>query len=211
LLHYYAATKSKIVITPEAVGKELFALAKNRTAQKRHEKELLYVGSLYPHKNLSLVLKALARQLTDYTLVVVGSRSVFRMAVEQQVADLNIADRVTFEGTLSDEVLAKHYQEATALVQPSFSEGFGLTGLEAMSFQTPVVASNIPVFKEVYQNAAVYFDPKSVSDFSAAMKKLENPTVFRELTESAVSVSRQYDWQTLADSTYSEYQDVISS
>lgn len=211
LLHYYAATKSKIVVTPEAVGNELLELAHKKRTIKRHQKELLYVGSLYPHKNLPLVLTALARQLTDYSLVVVGSRSVFRMAVEQQVSDLNIAERVTFEGSLSDEVLAKHYQQATALVQPSFSEGFGLTGLEAMSFETPVVASNIPVFTEVYQKAALYFDPKSVSDFSAAVKKLENATVFEQLSKAATGVSKQYNWQTLADTTYSEYKSVIFS
>ena len=211
LKKYYPYTKDKIVITPEAVGEELTQFAKNSTEQKRDQKMLLYVGSLYPHKNIKVVLEALANQLQEYTLRIVGSRSVFRLPIEQQVAELGLTERVIFMGKVSDSSLAELYKTCFATVQPSLSEGFGLTGLEAMSFKSPVIASDIPVFKEVYQKGAVYFDPSSANEFSNAVIFLESAQEYKKIQNQTTKVVQQYSWKELAKTTYQNYLQALSS
>jgi len=78
--------------------------------------------------------------------------------------------RVLFFVSPSDEVLASLYKGARFLIQPSLIEGFGLPPLEALSLGTPVLLSDIPIFREIYEDAAEYFDPFSVEDI---VKKLQ--------------------------------------
>ena len=79
---------------------------------------------------------------------------------------LQLTDGVFFINSISNSELPNWYNKATLLVFPSLSEGFGIPGLEAMNCNCPVVASNIPVFKEIYGDAAVYFNPNSIDDMA---------------------------------------------
>ena len=62
---------------------------------------------------------------------------------------------------MTDQELAVLYKKATATIMPSLMEGYGLPGIESLALGTPVVASNIPVFREVYGERAEYFEPTS--------------------------------------------------
>ena len=66
---------------------------------------------------------------------------------------------VRFLGRVSDENLRQLYNQAVCFIFPSIYEGFGLPLLEAMTCGCPVLASDIPVFREVCGDAAIYFDP----------------------------------------------------
>lgn len=192
LTNYYPHAASKTNVTYEGVGSEL--LSYRNIKVHKNQKSLLYVGSLYPHKNLNLILKAL-QELPTWRLTIVGSRNVFQEQVNQQAKKMKVIKQVKFAGYLEDQVLARHIKASTALVQPSFSEGFGLTGIEAMALGTPVLASDIPVFKEIYQDAAVYFDPQSTTSFIKALtKKLPSQKKMR-------SVVKQYSWDEMARQT----------
>jgi len=58
-----------------------------------------------------------------------------------------------------------------AYIAPSLSEGFGLPGLEALSAGTLLMAADIPVFKEVYGDSALYFEPAKTDSFSQSFGK----------------------------------------
>lgn len=202
VIRFYPRVANKIIVTRE--GAEI-AKPTDRKRLPKLKNTLLYVGSLYPHKNLSLILQSLS-SLPDYKLLIAGARSVFQDKVKAYVKQKNLESQVTFLGYVSDEQLAELYQQVTALVQPSFSEGFGLTGVEAMSFGTSVLASDIPIFKEIYQDAAYYFSPHSTASFLQAVHALEQNK--DTVNVEGQTLAKTYSWQTMAEQTVTAYEEI---
>lgn len=203
---YYPDISSKVTVTYEGIDSSLLKF-KNKKI-KKHEKQsqsLIYVGSLYPHKNLNLVIHAL-RQLPAWHLTIVGSRNVFQDQIRELTKKVSVQTQVTFAGYLPDKELALEIKRSTALVQPSFSEGFGLTGLEALALGTPVLVSDIPVFKEIYENHAIYFDPFSIEDFINSLPKIEKQKV---TPEDIKKLTNKYSWDTMSKQTLEEYKQVV--
>jgi glycosyltransferase involved in cell wall biosynthesis len=196
--------QDKILVTYEGVG-EAFVHA--NLQKKLSTKTLIYTGSLYPHKNVMLVVRAL-KELPEYKLVISSARTVFVDQFMRDVERMGLSERVLHLGRLSDQDLLEQYSQCAALVQPSFSEGFGLTGIEAMASGLPVLASHIPVFDEVYKNSYLSFDPKSVHSFVNAVQKLEN-SKRSELIENGKNVARMYSWDKMATQTLEMYKSLL--
>lgn len=207
LLQQYPKLQSKIVVTHEGVDQRLLSSQQLTTLPKKARQSLLYVGSLYPHKNIRLVIDAL-QQLHAYELIIVGSRNVFQKEVETYSQKQGVANRVIFTGYLSDQALNKLFQQVTALVQPSLSEGFGLTGVEAMAAGIPVLASRIPIFEEIYQEASIYFDPHSVNSFVSAVQKLAKSNR-QSIINKGKKVAARYSWDTMTIQTVAAYRSAL--
>jgi glycosyltransferase involved in cell wall biosynthesis len=148
---------------PEAPD-EIFRTPKSKILNLKSKidlpsKYILFVGNAYPHKNLKVLLEAML-QLPDYHLVIVAKQSPFLSRV---LAPYD-RTRIRILSSLTDSELVEVYARADVLVTPSLMEGYGLVGLEALMVSTPVIASNIPVYREVYGDKVVYFDPHSVSE-----------------------------------------------
>lgn len=187
ILHYYPQVKDKLTVIYNGVT----GLGPTRRQQPGNY--LLYVGSLYPHKNVELVLRALTER-PDINLVIVSARNAFSAKIQTKIKELGLESQVDFRGQVSDSELIKLYQGAKALVQPSISEGFGLTGIEAMKLGTKVLASDIPTFKEIYGKAYAAFAPHSVASFLTAYDHLEQ--VDDSLWQKAMAAqAAKYDWQ----------------
>jgi glycosyltransferase involved in cell wall biosynthesis len=197
---YYPNSKNKIIITKEGIEKHFFCQNNNKN---NTNKTIVYTGSLYPHKNIKVVLEAL-KYLPGYQLKIVGSRNIFVDRTKKIIKKLKLINQVEFLGYLEDKELIKLYQTTFVLVQPSLSEGFGLTGIEAMAASLPVIASDIPILKEIYQDAAIYFDPFSPKDFARALKDLEN-TNKNQLIKKGQVIAKQYNWQLMAKKTSQIY------
>lgn len=215
LIEYYPHSRDKIVVTKEGVDSQLLTPSSSTVESwpsdvaallTTKQPLLVYVGSLYPHKNINLVINAL-QALPEYRLVLIGSRTVFQDQVKDYVTRLGLTERVIFAGYLSDTQLSQLELRATALVQPSLSEGFGLTGVEALALGVPLLASDIPIFREIYQDAAEYFDPLSLTDFVDAVHRLEA----RDKSLVAArgrAIAQTYSWDTMTHQTIVEYQRV---
>lgn len=201
---YYPKVKNKIAVTYEGAG-QFFSQPKTLPAT---ENTLVYVGSLYPHKNIKVVIRAL-KDLPDFTLKLVGSRNIFQQQTREIVKKYEASDQVEFTGYLTDDKLAELLHSAFALIQPSLSEGFGLTGVEAMASGVPVIASDIPIFKEIYKDAAVYFNPHRHQSFALAVEKLSGAN--REsLISKGLKVSSAYSWDKMTQQTLDIYTDVLN-
>lgn len=208
---YYPQVENKVVVTYEGVsGDFLNRGSRKKMAEKlpKDKKVLLYVGSLYPHKNVGLVIQAM-KGLPDYHLVIVGARTVFQTQMQQTAKKHKVSSSVSFFGYLDDKDLAALMASATALVQPSLSEGFGLTGIEAMAASLPVIASNIPVFEEIYGKAAIFFDPYSLPSFIEAVKTLDSSDRQKLILEGQTQ-SHKYSWDTMAKQTLREYHKLLA-
>jgi glycosyltransferase involved in cell wall biosynthesis len=97
-----------------------------------------------------------------------GKKISFIKSLEKE----NTSDKIIFYGKATDQELANLYSNAIALVMPSLMEGFGLPVLEAMSLKCLVVCSNIPSFKEIAANSAIYFNPEDANDIKETMKSV---------------------------------------
>lgn len=200
VIKYYPKAKDKISVTKEGYNKQFKPIVNNGKINKT----FLYVGSLYPHKNIEVILKAL-KSLPDYHLEIIGSRSIFQDQTKMKILKLDISKQVDFLGYLTDQELNKKMAESFALVQPSLSEGFGLTGIEAMASGIPVIASQIPIFKEIYQDGAIFFEPQYPTDFIRAVNILEK--MGREtLIKKGLNIAKKYSWDNMSQETLTVYQ-----
>lgn len=185
------------------------ASAKN--ARRRHGLPeglplLLYVGGISPHKNLGGLLEAFAcvRRELPCHLVLVGdySSDSFLGCYDELLASrarLRLDEHVTFTGFVSNEDLVNLYGAASALVLPSFEEGFGLPAVEALACDLPVAASHGGSLPEVLGAAAAFFDPANTADMATALMRLLTE---RDLRVRLVQLGREriasFSWSAAA-------------
>ena len=112
------------------------------------------------------------------------------------------ADHIVFTGYLRDEDLSALFQGAHAYASASLNEGFGLPGVEAMHFGLPLAVANTSVFNEIYDDAAVYFDPNDPDDIAEKLRLLAQDRQFYEhRQEKAAQRALFFDWDTAARET----------
>jgi glycosyltransferase involved in cell wall biosynthesis len=176
---------------------------------------VLYVGNLKPHKNLGTLVRALARLRSSerfkHILWVVGDdprgRQIFLALCER----LGLSGAVRHVPWVSEGVLPQLYAAADLLVLPSTSEGFGLPLLEAMSCGTPVVCSSAASLPEVGGDAVIYFDPYSVEEMAAAIKRvLDSPSLRAELRERGLKRAAKFTWEECARKHMDVYRRVLA-
>ena len=160
---------ARIVVVPEAPAPALTPRAADEVdaARVRYglpDEYLLWVGGLQtpdPRKRIA----ALARTPRELPLVLVGATKPWA----HELPD------VTLTGHVSDDALAAIYSGARALVFPSDDEGFGLPTIEALACGTPVVASDLPVLREVLGDRATFVAAEDLEGLLAAGAAAKRP------------------------------------
>ena len=131
------------------------------------EPYLLYVGNLFPHKNLHRLLEAFALVAGElaHQLVIVGYRDPrFYPSLHAAACSLGIKTRVIFLDYVPSEMLPPLYRRADWLILPSLFEGFGMPPIEAMACGTPVLVSRTAALEETVGEAGIFFDPLNARD-----------------------------------------------
>ncbi len=167
---------------------------------------ILFVGTVEPRKNLVGLFKAYSllplRLQEQYPLVIVGAEGWNVGETYDAFKTLKLEGKVKFLGFVSDASLAKLYQEAAVFVYPSLYEGFGLPVLEALSFGTPVVTSNISSLPEVAGQAALLVDPLEPKSICRGLQEvLEHQEVIERLKKEAEKQVKKFSWETAAKKT----------
>ncbi len=205
---YYQIDDRKIVVTYEGVDEKFFETKKTKVPAKYQlpKEYFLYVGSAYPHKNLERLVEAVKKVGTN--LVIVSSRNVFVKRLEKLIAKYDAQENVLLPGFIPDEDLIPIYQLAVGFVYSSLSEGFGLQGLEAMAAKTLVLASDIPVFNEVYQDYAFYFNPCDSTSITKAMQDALEMSITKRRVHltKAKAFAKKYSWPQMAKETLQVYE-----
>ncbi len=194
ILKFYPFIKESYVsVVYGAPDKEKFYLDAQCPVSK--EKFALAVSSLDPRKNFDTLLEAF-KDVKNCKLYIVGAHN--RVFTKGQ--NTTTADNICFLGRVSDEDLLKLYNQATCFIFPSLYEGFGLPPIEAMQCGCPVLASDIPVLREVCGEAAYYFNPNDSKSIRQAIqhfiddKNTLRPTLQKKCSEHA----KQFSWETTA-------------
>jgi glycosyltransferase involved in cell wall biosynthesis len=171
---------------------------------------LLHVGPRGEYKNFALLLrafsatKALSRGLG---LVCFGGPNV-SSEEHEMIRAAGLVDERFRHLRGDDDMLARCYRDATALVMPSLYEGFGIPLLEAMSFGCPVCSSNGGALAEIAGEAALFFDPKDVEACSAALETIVfDASARKALIELGHDRVKHFGWQKCADETCAAYGD----
>lgn len=219
IIRFTGVEEGKVRVSYLGVDEEAFAGAPLSKIQRCKEKYkldapfILYVGNIKPHKNLPLLMKALKGWLKikgPIDLVVIG-RSFSDYPYKEIVSeDHELKRHVRFLEGVGQEELPCFYALTSALVHPSFYEGFGLTPLEAMSAGCPAIVSRAASLPEVCGDAAVYFDPFCENSlFSALEKVLEDKSFAEDLKRRGKERVVSFRWEKTAEMHFQFFEELL--
>jgi glycosyltransferase involved in cell wall biosynthesis len=161
---------------------------------------LLMVGGRHPHKNVMEALDMAVVWKNDYRLIITScNHGNYRKKLEDKVDELKLRDQVEFKGYLSHDELLHLYQGASALIYPSRWEGFGIPPLEAFACGTPVIASDIPVHREVLGDAAIFVKLEDVESWGNAFHILAQPKLIKTRMDAAQKRLEKFTWSNAVD------------
>lgn len=173
---------------------------------------LLYVGSRDGYKNFALFVKAFAssRYLRDNFHIICLGGGPLQSQELSDAARLGLRPDQIQQVAGDDNVLAKLYRQAAALVYPSLYEGFGIPPLEAMTVGCPVISSNASSLPEVIGEAGEYFDPNSQEAMTAAIERVLQSSSRREqLIALGRERSVKFSWEKCARETMAIYRGLM--
>ncbi len=176
----------------------------------------LFVGILERKKNLVNLTRGFDYFLQKYKagmdMVVVGKSDSHYPEIKHKALDIKHSGRLVFTGAVDDWELRALYKGAYAFVSASLHEGFGLPGVEALGFGLPLLVSNIPVFNEIYDNAAIYFNPLDPEDIGEKMHLLVRDRQFyQQLQQKSFERSLLFDWGKAASETLEVYRRCLNA
>ena len=178
-----------------------------KTAEVKLKKYILFVGTIQPRKNLSVLIDAFNKfleQNKNFKLVIVGKKGWLYEDIFKKVKTLKLEDKVIFTDHITDEELVWYYQNAFCFVLPSLYEGFGIPILEAMSNNCPTIISMNSSLPEVGGEASLYFDPKNSEDLLEKIVTLQkNKELRKELITKGKKRVKDFSWDKCGSETLS--------
>jgi glycosyltransferase involved in cell wall biosynthesis len=177
--------------------------------------DILFLGRLAPKKRVSDLIRAFAQveaEFPETDLIVVGT-GPREEELAELTADLNVSDRVSFEGRVPDEAVTSHYATAGVFVLPSVWEGHPLTLLEAWASGAPVIATSVEGIKEFvdHRETGYLVPPESPDELAEGLRfVLDNPKEADEWGQKARKlVEEEYSWEGVAERTHELYSDIV--
>lgn len=194
------------------ISDELLNEVKTRYLLKRPY--FLFVGVLERKKNIINLTRGfdyfLQKYKADMDLVIVGKADSHYPDIKHKAMDIKNQNSLVFTGQVDEVELCALYKGAYAFITASLHEGFGLPGVEALSFGLPLLASNLPVFNEIYDNACVYFDPLDQKDIGEKMQLLSRDDKFYgQIQHKSFQRSLLFNWENTARETLKIYQKIL--
>ncbi len=178
---------------------------------------ILSVSSIYSYKNYVRLIKAYALMAANHPavpdLVIVGDNQdddyLARMK-EARKATGKLADQIHIIGEVPYDEIQGWYKGASLFVFPSHLETFGIPMLEGMAAELPIVAADIPVFREVAGDAALYADPFHPPSLAAAMEAvLFKFDVAEMLVKRGRERIKKFTWDRTAQKTLNLFRSVV--
>ncbi len=174
----------------------------------------LFVGTLERKKNVVGLAKGFQKFLEKYRLemdlVIAGKVDSHYPEIKYQALHAVNQNNIVFTNFISDVNLSALYRGAFAFVTASLHEGFGLPGVEAMQFGLPVLASDTSVLNEVYDNAAIYFNPTDPDDIAEKMRLItQDEGFYKRMQMQSLHRSTLFSWVKTAENTLAVYNEVL--
>lgn len=226
IVDHLGIDESKVVVTYEGYSNQKSNI-KNQISPFQKNKKIklkeyfLYVGNAYPHKNLERLVEAfnqfyheiLRSDQDNIKLVLVGKEDYFYKRLKERIKSMNMQESVLLYGQVTDEELGYLYKNAKALILPSIMEGFGLPVLEAMAEKCLVVCSDIPSFREICKDTAIYFNPKDIEDIKRVLRSVCSDKLnydIKKRIDEGFERSKNFSWEKMAEETLKIYESSTS-
>jgi glycosyltransferase involved in cell wall biosynthesis len=236
LVHFLAARtlrRAERIVFPSAAAWEVVAaresLARERCVVVHHgfvaddieernpapgERYLFLPCAIERHKNIELLIRSLRHlDAPEIEVWIAGSTDTdpaYAGSLRRLAQDEGVADRVRFLGPLPHAQVLHHYARALALVFCSKLESFGLPILEAMASGTPIVASDLPVFREIAGDAVLYVPPDDPVALARAIERVGADAEGRDRrVEAGRKRVERFPWKASADHLCAVFRDVI--
>lgn len=165
----YISLKNSDYVLHNFVPKEYFAVnCEKYTASS--ELRLIAVGNIKPLKNYQLLIDALKQLLHISVSIDVYGQGPDLIKYQEEAKEYELP--IYFKGSIESLIMV--LKEYHALILPSKYEGFSIALIEAMAASMPVLLSNIPMFRQLAQKNAYFFNPENVGDCVQAISKAYN-------------------------------------
>ncbi len=210
IIEKFAVTDQKVVPVYNGIDHRHFQISEHAKTpgpaeDTTSEIPLLYIGAVEPRKNLETVLAALRllkkRRSKNIMLTIAGGvrNPQYAARLKKMIQELSLETSVTFTGYLPNNNCLDLLKKAHLFLAPSKGEGFDLPPLEAMACGVPVVCSDIPVHRELFDHHAVFYPPNSIYGLAESMDTLLSDTAKRNtLRRKGKSLADRFTWKKTA-------------
>jgi D-inositol-3-phosphate glycosyltransferase len=225
LVELYGADRDRIAVVAPGIDLATFFPMPKEDAQRKigfpDQRLLLFVGRLERLKGVETILRAMAlaadRRHQDVRLLVLGEDSRDAEQSEKDrlrglAAELGIADRVEFLGSVAHHELPYFYAAAEACLMPSYSESFGLVGLEAQACGCAVIASNVSGLASVVREGVTGYlvDGHNPAEWADRILRLLNdPESAEQMGRRGVLLAQRFPWGLAADRVWAEMEPLV--
>jgi glycosyltransferase involved in cell wall biosynthesis len=171
-----------------------------------------YLGRLKRYKAVDLVIRGFARAAIPGARLEVAGAGDYRPELERLAKSLDLGDRVTFLGRISEDEKLRLLRRAWALVFTSPKEGWGITNLEAAACGTAVIASDSPGIRESVRHEETGFlvPHGDVNLLAASMSRLASDrSLVERLGAQARGFATTFTWERAASETALHLNEVI--
>ena len=186
---------------PNGVDLSLYKKIKEKT-----EKKIVFIGRIHEQKGIMYLLNAFNefnKNNLEFKLEIIGEINDYAKNLMSEFNNSNII----WKGYLIDRAeIIKSLKSAYCIVLPSLWEGLPLTLFESLASARPVIISDIPAFKSVIKDEALFFRTKDSRDLAEKLNKLiENKEFAKKLGEKGSKLANLYSWKAIAKKTKEIY------
>lgn len=203
---------SKIMLVENPISNDFF------NVKKGNKNIILYPAAIIPRKNHLGFLKAISlikEELADFEVIFTGSGNLEYLQILKKFLKRNNLNNVKFLGKVPYETLMELYSKASIMSLVSFEESFGMVVAEAMATGTPVLVSNIPVFRDNIKEGktGLLADPNNPKDIAEKLLVLINNKKLRRKIGKKARVEAEKRWkcEKIAEKLLSLYSDIYNN
>ena len=207
VIRYFPEAESKLSVIYN--GADKLIAEPGHTPYLKPEGEFLFtIGVLSFQKGFHLLPALLAGN--SYQLVIAGRETPHKQIIIQEAIKYNCLNRVHITGPVSDADKAWYYQNCTAFLFPSRTEGFGLPVIEAMYFGKPCFLSNLTSLPEIGGDAAYYFESFEPEDMQKAFRAGMKDYEVRQPSKAIIGQANKFSWAKAAKQYLSLYEECLA-
>jgi glycosyltransferase involved in cell wall biosynthesis len=206
--------EERIAIVPHGVASESFAA--DFSAPRASQRPYLFLpASLERHKRIEVLIESLLHVADEQLEVWIAGHDKldpnYAAELRQLVVRLGLASRVRFLGPVPYRDILHYYRGALALAFPSHLETFGQPMVEAMLAETPILAADIPAFREIAGDIALYFQPDdSVALARAADSLVREPALAKDRVAKGRARAAEFTWKRSVDRLCRVFDEVLA-